>query len=919
MTTPHPSPLAPRLSLLTLLLLAFALRLFRLEEQSLWWDEGISLHLATSSLADIIADRAANIHPPLYFIVLKGWVTLMGVTPFAARYLSVLAGWLQVAAVYSLGRRWLGHKAAWIAALLITFSPLSIIYAQEVRVYAWLPLFYLALLLITQVIIKQPSPSLRHWLLLGLVEWAGFHSHYIAAFGIAYTGLWLLFSLYRQKRAADLRRWFVSQLVVGLATLPWLSIVWLNRTAVTIEANAGTYLSEPTPVPFLLAQVWVFHLTGLPGALSRPIIQLLAALIALCLTLLILLRSLRPSPPSLRLSPLLPWLLPVIAAFLAWSVRSFAHPRYVTIFAIMLIPTAAWVIGEWRVASGEWRVGVKLQSLVATLLFLTLLTISLFALNLYYFDPGVTKDDVRGVARYLEGEAGPNDLILVPDTDWSLLFEYEGSTAVAMPHASNRDEMWRHLQQLTQDKERVFAVNYQRGGVDWQDVVPFSLERAGSLVEEIRFGNLFVELYQLDGAVTIPQLTPAQVRFGSLRLTAVSNQSSTPADSAITLALGWRLEQPVAERLSVALRLLDVDGWQLATTDHILVDEIGRPSEQWPVTTAITTFHVLPLPPGTPPLTYTLAAGVYSQGDNGPQPLDMLDEQGAPQGQEWQQPGIQLAPLLGLSNPHRIVSSIETWPQPQTMSEGLLLTGAQIGDAEVGAGQPLFVQLQWQATRPLPDIRPVLQLIQGDQILASAAEAPALGRYPTDQWQSGEVVVEHRRLSVPATAVGPAQIIITLQDERWLIGDIEISAEAHLFELPPIGQPLNVQFGDVARLVGYDLPQQNVSANEPVQLTLYWQSLATGSEVNFVVFTHILAEDGHLVGQHDSVPANGRRPLSTWVSDEYIIDTHELAFREAYVGSGRIEIGLYDPDTNTRLPASTGSDFFYLPVTLEVN
>jgi hypothetical protein len=122
----------------------------------------------------------------------------------------------------------------------------------------------------------------------------------------------------------------------------------------------------------------------------------------------------------------------------------------------------------------------------------------------------------------------------------------------------------------------------------------------------------------------------------------------------------------------------------------------------------------------------------------------------------------------------------------------------------------------------------------------------------------------------------------------------------------------------VARLVGYDLPQQAVASDDPVSLTLYWQSLMTGNEVNYVVFTHILAEDGHLVGQHDSAPDNGRRPLTTWVTDEYIIDPHELTFREAYVGNGRIEIGLYDPNTNTRLPASTGDDFFYLPLTLEI-
>lgn len=907
-------PFVSRFVLLILFLLAFALRLYRLENQSLWWDEGISLHLATTSLAELIADRAANIHPPLYFIGLKAWVTLVGTTPFAARYFSLLGSWLQGAAVYALCRHWLSLKAGWIALFLFTFSPLSIIYAQEARVYAWLPLFYLALLLITWRIIQKPNPPTRYWFLLGLVAWLGFHAHYIAAFAIVYAGLWLLLSLYQQKRSVDLRRWFVTQFVVGLATLPWLALVWLNRSAVNIEANAGTYLTEPTPLPFLLAQVWVFHLTGLPGSLSRPVIQLLATIIAICLVLLILLRS---SAPSL-LRTLLPWFIPITAAFLAWSVRSFAHPRYVTIFAIMLIPIAAWAIGDWRLEARKRKLFVNLKSLVSILLFLSLLTISLLALRLYYFDPGVTKDDMRSVARYLEAQAGADDLILVPDTDWSLPFEYGGATAVAMPHTTNRADMWTHLQQLTQNKQRVFAVNYRRGGVDWQAVVPYALERVGSLVEEVKFGNLFVELYQLDEAVVVPQLAPAQARFGPLRLTAASIQTAAPADTALTLALRWQLDQPVTERLTVALRLLDTDNWQLAATDHVLVDEIGRPTEQWPITKPVTTYHVLPLPPGTPPLTYTLAASIYENGSDGPQPLDVLDEQGAPLSQQWHQAGIQLAPALGLPNPYRIVNRIEPLPQPLAVAEGLLLIGTESERSQAGAGQPLWVPLQWRAMQPLPDLRPALQLIQSDQILALNDDAPALGRYPTDQWRSGEVVTEHRRLLIPPTAVGPAQVVITLNNKQWVIGDIEISAESHLFAPPPMGHSLNVQFGDVARLIGYDLPQPSLSAAEPVRLTLYWQSLTTGSQVNYVVFTHILAEDGHLVGQHDSVPANGRRPLSTWLTDEYIIDPHELIFRETYTGTGRIEIGLYDPNTNVRLPTNTGDDFFYLPVTLDI-
>ena len=64
--------------LTAVLLAAFALRIFRLDWQSLWWDEGISLHLAASSLAEIVRDRAANIHPPLYYFVLKAWVAVVG-------------------------------------------------------------------------------------------------------------------------------------------------------------------------------------------------------------------------------------------------------------------------------------------------------------------------------------------------------------------------------------------------------------------------------------------------------------------------------------------------------------------------------------------------------------------------------------------------------------------------------------------------------------------------------------------------------------------------------------------------------------------------------------------------------------------------------------------------------------------------
>ena len=893
--------------LLALLLLAFVLRLFRLEVQSLWWDEGISLHLATSTLAEIMANRAANLHPPLYFFILKGWLRLVGLSPFTARYLSLLASWLQVAAVFSLSRRWFNQKIAITATLLTALSPLSIIYAQEIRVYALLPLFYLLLLYLTSYLLQPATnASLRHWVLLGLLEWLGFHLHYIAAFALVFTSLWLLIALYQQKRWTDLRRWLGVQFVCGLAAMPWLWLVWLNRTAVTIEANAGTYLTDPTPISHLLAQVWTFHLTGLPGSLSRPLIQLLIIFIVLALLLLLVLRA---ASPVLRRT-LLAWLIPLIFAFLAWSVRSFAHPRYVTIFAIMLMPLVAGLVGDWK---------HNLQSLIANLLLVALISLSLVALNLYYFDPGVAKDDMRGIARYLEAEANPDDLILVPDSDWSLPFEYQGVAQIAMPQAAKGTEMWANLQELTQTKQRVFLVEYRQGSVDWQDVVPFALEQVGNLEKKHNFGNLFIQAYRLDRAVAPPIMQTQATQFELLSLTAVSTPpTAPPANNALTLALQWQPTQPLPTRYHIALRLLDADGWQLAQLDRVLVDTVGRPTELWQPGDTITTYHTLPLPLGLSPLTYDLGLTVYAQTGNGLQPLEMRDEQGAPQGQQWLLPPVTLAPSRGVANPYHQSSPVTQWQPPLSLTDGLILWGMEVDRTEVGAGQPISVQLQWQATQPLTDLRPSLQIVQDDQILAEAGEAPALGRYPMTLWQNGEMVVEHRRLLLPATAVGPAQLIIRLDEKQWPLAGIQISDTAHQLAPPLITYPLDIQFGDVARLVGYDLPQTAVTNNETVPLTLYWQSLTDANPVDYVVFSHILAEDGHLVGQHDSVPVNGSRPTTTWITNEYITDPHQLSFREAYTGNGRIEVGLYDPLTGTRLQTAAGPDFFYLPITLEV-
>jgi hypothetical protein len=133
-----------------------------------------------------------------------------------------------------------------------------------------------------------------------------------------------------------------------------------------------------------------------------------------------------------------------------------------------------------------------------------------------------------------------------------------------------------------------------------------------------------------------------------------------------------------------------------------------------------------------------------------------------------------------------------------------------------------------------------------------------------------------------------------------------------------ISGEVRVQFSNFAELVGYSLLTADVTAAQPVPLTLYWRALEGVSPVNYEVFTHLLAEDGHMVAQHDGPPAGGTRPTTTWTPGESIVDPHSMAFGDpAYTGPTRIAVGLYDPATG-RVLTVTGDDRVVLPITINV-
>jgi hypothetical protein len=233
----------------------------------------------------------------------------------------------------------------------------------------------------------------------------------------------------------------------------------------------------------------------------------------------------------------------------------------------------------------------------------------------------------------------------------------------------------------------------------------------------------------------------------------------------------------------------------------------------------------------------------------------------------------------------------------------------------VKTGEVLPVNLFWQGlTDQLPDLTffDQLQDEQG-QALALTERPPS---YPTTAWSSGTLLRDLHRLRLPAT-VPPGQYKLVagvlrpdksrLQvdgTDQVILGLVTVEGRPHEFDPPQPQVEVDAIFGDIARLVGYDLAVPTaLAAGDAVQLTLYWQSKTNNNqrfERNWTIFAHIVDVEGRIWGQRDQLPGAGEFPTTSWVPEEYITDNREIVLNpDTPPGTYFIEIGLYDANSAT--------------------
>jgi hypothetical protein len=238
---------------------AFALRLVGVQAKALWWDEGITVFLANLTPAEYLDLRWMDIHPPLYRLVMLGWVRVAGSGDFAVRFLSVGLGVVAVALTCQLGKRLLGARGGLprprgalglLAAALLAASPFALFHSQEAKMYPLLlALTALALVAAERLFAGERGPA--WWAALVGAGVLALWTHYYAATTLAaINGAYVLLWLGGKKGLPAPRAWVAAQVLTLFLFLPW---ILLEGGRIPADADRTIGGSAPAaPLAFLV-------------------------------------------------------------------------------------------------------------------------------------------------------------------------------------------------------------------------------------------------------------------------------------------------------------------------------------------------------------------------------------------------------------------------------------------------------------------------------------------------------------------------------------------------------------------------------------------------------------------------------------------------------------------------------------------
>jgi 4-amino-4-deoxy-L-arabinose transferase-like glycosyltransferase len=274
------------LSLILSLAVFAAICALNIGRWSVWFDESFGRFMMQFNFGGITHYAAHDVHPPLYYWLLKIWTSGFGLSDISLRFPSLLFGLATIVMGFLLVRRAAGKAAGYAALLLLPITPLLLRYGVEARMYTMLAFFGLSS---TYCLLRATGSDKRRWKLLYVITTAaGMWTQYLMILVIAAQWLWRgVVKFQAGARGKKFVREFFGQsfgwasLTVLLIFAPWLPIALHQFTSV----EGGFWIpaiSTATPADYL-SHSWLYLHTEKATGWNAALIIAVVILLIICL------------------------------------------------------------------------------------------------------------------------------------------------------------------------------------------------------------------------------------------------------------------------------------------------------------------------------------------------------------------------------------------------------------------------------------------------------------------------------------------------------------------------------------------------------------------------------------------------------------------------------------------------------------
>ena len=181
--------------LLILLTAIFALiNLARIGLDDLWLDEVFTVRIIGQSIKDMLIMTAKDVHPPLYYFIVRIITDIFGKNYMVFRAISLIPFIITCVYLLLYVKRSRDFITGFLFLFFISFTPNAVLYNNQIRMYGFAALFcWLAYIKLEHIIkSKDGENSRKDYLLFTLLSVVAAYTHYYALITIGFFFLGLL-------------------------------------------------------------------------------------------------------------------------------------------------------------------------------------------------------------------------------------------------------------------------------------------------------------------------------------------------------------------------------------------------------------------------------------------------------------------------------------------------------------------------------------------------------------------------------------------------------------------------------------------------------------------------------------------------------------------------------------------------------